>query len=212
MLIISADIFIYIAYNSVNTTVGSKFTDTPQTKQQTEMDKFYSLTKTNQKLVIATIAILLYGYLCRLFNLYFLWESKAIGWTLLFITLIFLLRQRINWKKTINRKTISEKIGIGVLVFILLIQTALFFVMPQTNAYKSAKFFIKSDKTISNEVGEVTGITLMPYGGMSVSSNSQGEQGQADFNFIVKGTKKYKDYNLQVAKDFDTEWRVIKPE
>ena len=71
MLIISADIFIYIAYNSVNTTVGSKFTDTPQTKQQTEMDKFYSLTKTNQKLVIATIAILLYGYLCRLFNLYF---------------------------------------------------------------------------------------------------------------------------------------------
>ena len=176
------------------------------------MDKFYSLTKTNQKLVIATIAILLYGYLCRLFNLYFLWESKAIGWTLLFITLFFLLRQRINWKKTINRKTISEKIGIGVLVFILLIQTVLFFVMPQTNAYKSAKFFIKSDKTISNEVGEVTGITLMPYGGMSVSSNSQGEQGQADFNFIVKGTKKYKDYNLQVAKDFDTEWRVIKPE
>ena len=176
------------------------------------MDKFYLLTKTNQKLVIATITILLYGYFCRLLNLYFFWESKAIGWVLVLITLIFLLRQRINWKKTINRKTISEKIGIGFLVFILLIQTVLFFVMPQTNAYKSAKNFIKTDNTIFNEVGEVTGITLLPNGGMSVSSNSQGEQGQADFNFIVKGTNKYKDYNLQVEKDFDTEWTIKKPE
>jgi hypothetical protein len=176
------------------------------------MEKFSLLSKTNQKLVIVTIFTLLYGYLCRLFNLYFFWESKAIGWTLLFITLIFLLRQRINWKKTMDRKTVSEKIGIGVLVFILLIQAIVFFVMPKTNAYMSAKNFIKTDKTIFDEVGEVTGLTLLPTGGMSVSSSAKGEQGQAEFNFIVKGTKKFKDYNVQVAKDFDTEWRVIKSE
>jgi hypothetical protein len=176
------------------------------------MNKFKLLSNTNQKLVIVTGIILVYGYLCRLLNLYFFWESKAIGWTLLFITLIFLLRQRIRWKKSIERKTISEKIGIGILIFILLIQTILFITIPQTNAYKSAKEFIKSHNLITDEVGEVKGITLLPFGGISVSSSSQGEQGHADLNFIVKGTKKYKDLKLQVVKDFNTEWTVIKPE
>lgn len=176
------------------------------------MNKFKLLSNTNQKLVIVTAIILVYGYLCRLLNLYFFWESKAIGWTSLFITLIFLLRQRISWKKTIDRKTISEKIGIGLLTFVLIIQTIIFFATPQTDAYKTAKEYIKTDKSISGEVGEVIGIVLLPYGGISVSSSSQGEQGQADLNFIVKGTKKFKDYNLQVEKNLDTKWTVIKPE
>ncbi len=172
------------------------------------MNKFKLLSETNQKLVIVTAIILVYGYLCRILNLYFFWESKAIGWTLLSITLIFLLIQRINWKKTVDRKIVSEKLGIGLLVFILLIQTLLFFITPQTNAYKTAIEFIKSDKLIFKEVGEVKAITLLPYGGLSI----QGEQGEADLNFIVKGTIKYKDYNLQVIKDINTDWTVIKPE
>ena len=68
------------------------------------MNKFKLLSVKNQKLVIATAIILVYGYLCRILNLYFFWESKAIGWTLLAVTLILLLIQRINWKKTVDRK------------------------------------------------------------------------------------------------------------
>ncbi len=171
---------------------------------------FKLLTKTNQKFVIVTSVILVYGYLCRLFSINIFWESKVIGWTLLLVTLLFILKQRINWKKSINRKTISEKIGIGFIIFVLLIQMFLFFIIPQTNAYKTAREFMKNDKAINNEVGEITGITLLPYGGISISSSSEGEQGQADLNFIIKGTKKNKDCNLQVEKSFDTKWTVIR--
>ncbi len=169
------------------------------------------MSKTNQMLVIATIVFLTYGYLCRLSSINFFWESKAIGWILFLITLISLLRHRISWKKTIDQKTIFEKIGIGVLVFILFIQATLFFVLPQTNACKVAKEFIKTDPSITDEVGEVKEITLLPYGGISMASNSQGEQGQADLNFIIKGTKKFKDCNVQVLKDYNTEWTVLMP-
>jgi hypothetical protein len=176
------------------------------------MNNFALLSKTNQRLVIATIALLIYGYLCRFLGIHFFWESKTIGWMLFWVALISILKQRMEWKKTNDERTISEKIGIGISIFILFIKTSLLFAMPQSDAYKTAKAFIETDKSIADEVGKVEGITIIPLGGLSFSSSNEGKRGAADFNFIIKGSKKFKDYNLQVVKDFDTEWTVLKPE
>ena len=173
------------------------------------MDKFQTLTKTNQRLVILTSAVLLYGYLCRLLGIYFFWESKTLGWTLLIITVINLLRQRIQFKKSQDKKTLSEKIGIGLAIFVLLAQTILFIVFPQTDAYKIAKQYLQTDKSVSNEVGEVTSIFLVPTGGISIQSSSAGQTGQANFNFIVKGKTKFKDINIQVVKEVDSNWTIV---
>ena len=173
------------------------------------MKEFDKLSKLNKALVWLTIAFLIYGYLCRIIGLYFFWETKTIGWTLLFVTIISILIQRIKTKKIANKKTLSEKIFIGIIVFILLIQSIIFIVTPQTDAYKSAKQFLVTDKTIANEIGEVNDIFLVPVGGMSMSSSSAGQTGQADLNFIIKGKNKFKDINLQLTKELETNWTII---
>ncbi len=160
-------------------------------------------------LVKLTIVFLFYGYLCRTVGLYFFWESKTIGWTLLLITIVSILIQRIKAKKAANKKTLSEKIFIGIILFILLIQSIIFFIIPHTDAYKAAKEFLITDKNISNQAGSVYDIFLVPVGGVSMSSSSAGQTGQADLNFIIKGKNKFKDINLQLTKELDTNWVII---
>lgn len=173
------------------------------------MKEFYKLSKLNKCLTKLTIAFLIYGYLCRIIGFDFFWESKTIGWTLLFATIISILIQRIKTKRFANKKALSEKIFIGLTVFILVIQSIIFIVTPQTDAYKFAKQFLMTDKAISNELGEVYAIFLVPVGGMAMSSSSAGQTGQADLNFVVKGKNKFKDINLQLTKEFDTNWTII---
>lgn len=170
--------------------------------------EFNKLNKLNKKIILLTIILLTYGYLSRIVNLYFFWESKTFGWILLFISIILILRQRIKKNKLQNKKVLSEQIFTGISIFILFVQTIIFVVTPQTNAYKSAKEFLFSDKEVLTKVGQVKSIFLKPTGGFSISSNSEGETGQANLNFIVKGTKKYIDINLQIEKEINTNWTI----
>jgi hypothetical protein len=171
--------------------------------------KFFSLNKTSQRLVIMTIVLLLYGYFCRLFRLYFFWESKVVGWELLFITIIFLLRERIQFKKSIQKKTISEYIAI-VLIIAFGFLGQIFFIIAEskTDAYKTAIEYLKTDKTVSDELGEPTSIFLVPVGSISTTTKSSGQSGHADLNFVVKGQKKLKDFEIRLIKDETSDWRI----
>jgi len=167
-----------------------------------------SFSGITRKLIIATVAFLLYGYSCRLLGLYLFWESKSVGWTLFWVTVIFILRDRIKDKKIQNKKILFEKIGIGFSIFIIIIKGALFFATQQTSAYDSAVNFIKSNPEIQSNVGTVNSVFLVPLGSVSMTTNSQGMAGQADLQFIVKGSKKYMDLNLLMYKDFNTDWQI----
>lgn len=171
-------------------------------------DFFVSLSPLNKILVRATLALLVYGYLCRL-GLYFFWESKTIGWVLFFITTIGIAQQLLRQKKAAGKNTTSEKIFTGIAVFILLIKMLLFFAFPQTNAYKAARQYLQTDAATANELGTVYDVFLMPVGGMAVSSGPGGQSGGAELNFIVKGSHKYKDVSLQLVKENNTEWTII---
>lgn len=170
--------------------------------------EFNKLNNFNKRIVSLTIIFLVYGYLCRIINLYFFWESRTLGWILLFISIISILRQRIKEKKLQNKKILSEKIFTGISVFVLLLQITAILVLPQTKVYKAAKDFLFTNKEIISKVGQVEGIFLMPKGGISVSSSSEGESGQGELNFIVKGTEKYIDISLWFEKEINTNWTV----
>jgi hypothetical protein len=169
---------------------------------------FNALSGFSRKLILVTAAFLLYGYLCRLLGIYFFWESKTIGWVLFCASVIFILRDRIKQKKQLQKKTLPEKIGIGLFVFIIIMKGVLFFATPKTSAYAAAINFIKTDPRIQNSTGRVESVFLVPMGGISMTTNAQGTAGSADLNFIVKGSEKYMDLNLLVNKDFDTDWQV----
>lgn len=155
-----------------------------------------------------TGTFLFYGYLCRLVGLYFFWESKTIGWTLFWIAMIFILCDRIKQENLQNKKILIEKIGIGFSVFAILIKGVLFFAIQQTAAFESATNFINTNPEIKTKVGTVTSIFLVPFGGMSLTTSSQGSAGQADLHFIVKGSERYIDLNLLLNKDFETDWQI----
>jgi len=169
------------------------------------LNSFSAITRT---LILATIVFLAYGYLCRLMGIDFFWESKTIGWTLFWVAIIGVLRDRIKAKKLQNKSTILEKIGVGLSIFVILVKGILFFAIPQTDIYASALSFVQQDKGVRNEVGEIKGIFFVPFGGFSMSSGPEGSRGDADIYFVVKGSKKYIDLNLVMNKQLDTDWKI----
>lgn len=173
------------------------------------METFNQLNKFTKTLLIAGLAFIFYGYLCRLVGLYFFWESKSIGWTLLFIGIIGLLANRIKIKKPEKRQTVFEKIGIGFIAFGLLIQAILMAIVPNSDAYASAKTYLANDPNLKTEIGNITGFGLMPTGGIQKSTDSDGTYGNAEINLTVKGDQKFKDLTIYVVKYVDSpDWKV----
>ncbi len=170
-----------------------------------------SFSRLTKNLLLTTIIFLLYGYLCRFTGLYFFWESKTIGWILFWICIIFLLKDRIKTQKNQKKKAIPEKIGIGLSAFVIVIKAVLFIAIPHTAAFESAANFIKTNQEIKTKAGTVNSIFIVPFGGMSLTTGSQGSAGEADLHFIIKGSEKYIDLNLLMNKDFDTNWQIEIP-
>ena len=170
------------------------------------LSQFRSFTPTTKILIVASLTLLLNGYLCRIAGIYFFWESKTLGWMLVFITALSILIERIRDKKLQGKKVLSEKIFICLILFVLAIESLLLFALPRTDAYAAAKHFLLTDGKIKNQVGEVEGFFLIPLGGIAMYSDSQGESGNADLNVTVKGGKNYFDVHLIVTKSPNTDW------
>jgi hypothetical protein len=174
------------------------------------MEPTKPLNNFTRKVLLAGLILILYGYLCRQIGLNFFWESKSIGWTLLYIGAIGFLVRRIKIKKTEKKRTLLEKIGIGILIFILLIQAGLIAMLPFTDAYPIAKAYLVNDAKLKNEIGNITGFGLTPSGGIQEKKDASGEYGSVTINFIVKGDKKFKDVTIYVVKNPDSpEWKVL---
>lgn len=167
------------------------------------------LNKFTKTVLIIGIILIFYGYLCRLIGLYFFWESKSIGWVFLLIGLIGILSNSIKIKKLEKRKILFEKIGIGIVVFMMLVQTILIVIIPLTDAYSTAKTYLNNDIEINDEVGEIIGFGFIPTGGIQKTTDSNGEFGSATINITVKGEKKFKDITIYVIKNVDSpNWKV----
>lgn len=160
-------------------------------------------------LAVVTIVLLFYGYLCRIAGLYFFWESRTIGWLLFEVLIIVALTDLIKYKKPRQKNTIPEKIGIGLCVFIIVIQALLFFIPRQTSVYGQIITFIKTSPDIQSQVGTVNGIFMVPVGSIAMSSDSSGTVGQGDLYFVIKGSEKYIDLNLLINKEYDTDWQFV---
>jgi hypothetical protein len=166
------------------------------------------LNKFTQAFLIIGIIFLIYGYLCRSIGIYFFWESKSFGWFITFIGLIGFLFARIKIRKKEAKKSIFEKIVMGILIFILAIQIILVVVLPNTAAYQYAKQFLLDSQNIRAEIGNIKGFSIIPLGVVSVSSGEWGETGNAEINLTVKGEKKFLDVTIYLTKEVDSTWKV----
>jgi len=174
------------------------------------MTTFKQLNNLTKTALVAGLVLMIYGYLCRLTDLYFFWESKSIGWVLLFAGVIGFLLTRIKTKRAVKKNTLLEKIGIGIIAFSLLVTTGLVAIMPFTDAYAATKKYLTNNQALKSEVGNIKNFSLLLTGGIQKTSDSSGEYGNATINLIVKGDKKFKDVALYVVKTADSpEWQVM---
>lgn len=170
------------------------------------MNQLRKFTKT---LLAIGLVLVIYGFLSRMGGLYFFWESQSVGWAIILLGLIGLLNDRIKLNKEKKKKSILEKIGIGVLVFILLVQTIFVVSIPFSDAFSVAKEYLKNSEPLTQEIGSVVGFGLIPTGGIQTTTDSQGTHGSASIRLIVKGEKKFKDVTVYVVKYADqAKWTV----
>jgi hypothetical protein len=146
------------------------------------MNIFNQLSKFTKTVLVIGLSLILYSYLARLIELYFFWDSKSIGWTVLFIGLIGFLSNRIKFKKSENEKAISEKIGIGFIIFILFVQTILMVIILFTDAYSVIKFYVKNDTRLKSQLGNIISFGLISTGGIQKTTDSNGEYGSTTIN------------------------------
>lgn len=174
------------------------------------MDYLKTLRKFTKITMLCGLILMLYGYLVRSAGINFFWESKSLGFALLLIGLISLLADGLRAGKEKDKKiiTILTKIGIGIIVFILTVRIILVIVIPNSAAYSVAKDYIKNNSELINELGEIKAFGLIPTGGIQVSRDSNGEQGSASLNMIIKGRKKYREVTVFLNKSVDSDWKV----
>jgi hypothetical protein len=145
--------------------------------------------------------LLAYGYLCRWCDFYFLWDNKSFGWAILLIGAIMYLIDNIHTRESQNRKTIWNRIGIGFLSFILIVG-AIFSISIRlfSDAYDAATTYIVNDTTIKEQLGTVSGFSIVTSGSIQTETNSDGEFGLAVLELTAKGDKKFKDLTISIDK------------
>lgn len=128
---------------------------------------------------------------------------------LLFIGIISFLLNRIRTKKDEKDKSIPEKIVMGIVGFVLLVQTLIMAIIPSTDAYAAAKQYLYMDMDLKAEVGTITGFGLIQRGGVHKKSDASGVSGDAAFKLTIKGEQKFKDVTIFVVKYADSpDWIV----
>lgn len=163
----------------------------------------------NIKIAFAVaFGLIITGYLVRGLDVYVFWESKPIGYAILLICIAILLRKDITKRKSLKVKNAWSHIGFWIITFILFVKTLITIILPNSDAYKSAKDYLKNDTQLISEIGELKGFTVLPSGGIEMSSNSNGTYGAASIALIVKGTEKYKELIIYVEKTPETDWTV----
>jgi hypothetical protein len=173
------------------------------------MELYNQLSKFMKAISIAALLLIVYGYLCRVSGIYFFWESKTIGWMFLFVALIGLLMQRIKMKQMIQKRSTIEKIGIGFIMFALLMKILLLAITPFTDAYAVAKKHLLADRALQAEIGTIQSFSIVPLGGIRKSSQGGKDSGSATITLILKGEKKFKEVTVFITKHEDQEeWMV----
>lgn len=170
------------------------------------------MSKTTKIIFLLGIILVVYGYLCRGLEIYFFWDSKSFGWIVLFIGLFSYLIDINRSRRKQGKKTIWVKIGIGGLLFGLLIAGYLTFAFKDSDAYQAAIEQLTTNSDIKDEVGNIKGFGLIPTGEIRITIINGSESGSAAFLLTIKGDKKYKDVVVRLKKTSETNWTITSVE
>src|SRR6185436_21131779 len=122
------------------------------------------MSTSTKVLFIIGILLLIYGYCCRLFNIYFFWDSKHFGWIIMATSLIGFF---IDLKKILEaqkKSTFLPKFFIGVIIVAFGIAGGGVLLLNNSKAYQDTIESIKIDGVLKSEIGNFKSVGLFPSG------------------------------------------------
>lgn len=159
-------------------------------------------------MLVTGLIFVIYGYLCRILNLYFFWDAKTIGWILLFIALLFYWIDLRRKRKQESKKITWVTLGICLLAFGLALLPVIVIIFHNTEAYHVATEYVKSNPRIKEQIGEVNSFGLIPSGTVQTTTTNSVETGNAVFEMTVNGSKKNMDLVIELIKEPNNAWTV----
>lgn len=183
--------------------------DGSSSKKQYYIDLINQLDVKVKLLFGISICLIVFGYLVRIFDLYFFWESKPLGFFLLLASLTIILRKDITTRKSQKLKNIWSHISFWLITFILFVKVLMLVILPNSDAYDAAKIYIENNSDLEAEIGKITGHTILPSGGIQITTDLNGTYGSATISLIIKGEDKFIEQTIHLNKTPDKDWTVI---
>ncbi|HEX6846237.1 MAG TPA: hypothetical protein VF144_04635 [Chitinophagaceae bacterium] len=156
-------------------------------------------------LIIVAFLLLIYGYLCRMLNIYFFWDSKHFGWIMLVTGLMGFF---IDLKKILEAQKKSPFIPqffIGIIIVALGIAGGGVLLLNSSKAYQDLVDSIKADELLKNEIGTIKGLGLFPTGIGFMDYAYNVSYGPSTFSVTVRGSKAIKDVEISLYKTLPEE-------
>jgi hypothetical protein len=164
-------------------------------------------------LFISGMILLAYGYLSRMAHLYFFWDSKILGWILIYTALLSFLIDIRRARKRNGKKRFWVTFFIACLALGFLISPIAVVLIKTSEAYNVAIEYLKNDLELQKEIGEVRGFGLIPSGSVTGTTtiNPQGSTTKeyAEFWLTVRGSRRYKDIIIQLSKWSPGPWEIV---
>jgi hypothetical protein len=157
---------------------------------------------------IIGLLLLIYGYLCRYFNIYFFWDSKYFGWfgviSGLLLLLIDIRMIRIRQKQNI----FFVRVFVAIIIIFLALEGSAIIWLKSSKPYDNLIEAIKTDEVMKAEIGDIRGFNLVP--GISIVDIIQvPSSGSLTFVITVRGRKAHKDLEVNIENTLSIDWRVI---
>jgi hypothetical protein len=163
------------------------------------------MSTSTKVIFIIAFLLLIYGYLCRLLNIYFFWDSKHFGWIMLATGLMGFF---IDLKKILESQKKSSflpRFFIGVIIVAFGIAGGGILLVNSSKAYQVAIENIKIDGVIKNEIGDIKGVGLFPSGPGFLDFAYKVNRDPSTFVITVRGSRAIKDVEITLYKSFPME-------
>ena len=163
------------------------------------------MSTSTKVIFIVAFLLLIYGYLCRLLNIYFFWDSKHFGWIMMATALMGFF---IDLKKILEAQKKSSflpQFFIGVIIVVFGIAGGGILLLNSSQTYQDAIDGIKTDVVLKSELGNIRGTGLFPTGAGFLNFAYHVKPGPSTFIITVRGSKAIKDMEISLERSIPVE-------
>jgi len=163
------------------------------------------MSTSTKVIFIIAFLLLIYGYLCRLLNIYFFWDSKHFGWILMATGVMGFFIDLKKILKAQKKSTFLPQLFIGIIIVAFGIAGGGVLLVNSSKTYQDTIESIKTDEVIKSEMGDIKGVGLFPSGTGFLDFAFKASQGPSTFVITVRGSKIIKDVEITLYKSLPME-------